>query len=1002
MLRVDLTITFLISLIINLDFAKNIDDYFPKLLNKADSLYAENEYLGALELYELALKNIQPKNDNFKDVASLLNKVGYIYIIYKEDNEKAKFYLDQVISIINRFEINDSTILGNFYSNLGVLYAYSRKPDSSLFFYDKALNFRRYSSEKMTTTYANIADVYRYVIFDYINAEYYYELALEVRESGLGKVDPKVGSIYYSLASASRLKGDLSKALTYAYKAQNVFYNNNNNDLYNLSLCNSLLANIFYQQKDIQKAIQNNKKAINLIIDKQGYISSNLPLFYNNQGEYYLELQSPDSSLLYCQKSLNLLRLSKKPNKAETLHLVYDLLGKTYAKKDMYDSSLFYLNQSVDIALKHYGNKHSQTAMSYISIGDCLNEQEKYITALSYYQKALTALVNGFESLNISDNPNISNKGSLSLLIEAMGKKSITLKNYYHKTGEIEYLKDALNCISLFDKALSIHRNSIFRESSKLRIADRFKKVYENAIECIYILYCLEQDKSLLEDAYFFFEKNKALLLLEALKQAELQKTSLPDSIVLLENSLDSELAFYISELDNSQNNKQSQYKSEDLQLKIFEIERKQEKLQDYLQEKYPKYFNVKYADSIHTYSRIEKITKEEGIMFIEYFYGDSAIYALGISDSVSQLVKIEKIDTLNKVLKKFISHMTNELSIDQFEEEFKNYQKLAYYLYKTLIDPLLKNIASNEKIVIVPDGLLSFLPFEALIRKISSKTEEDYKNLHYLLLDYKISYAFSGNILVENIEKKQAKKINKILAMSYAGEADSQLNGTESEVNAITYLPSEERIILKGYNATKDNFKYEASSADILHLAIHGKANHELPHLSNLVFRKNKDRLRDNLFYQYELFNLPIKARLTVLSACETGIGKFYNGEGVFSLARGFMYAGCPNIVTSLWKLEDQATGKIIESFYHHINKGETSENAITQAKIEFINNSDEISAHPKRWAGIIHLGAVNEKIVETRNNNYTKYTLICMTIILLSTNAFFFFKKKNVIHRH
>jgi CHAT domain-containing protein len=94
------------------------------------------------------------------------------------------------------------------------------------------------------------------------------------------------------------------------------------------------------------------------------------------------------------------------------------------------------------------------------------------------------------------------------------------------------------------------------------------------------------------------------------------------------------------------------------------------------------------------------------------------------------------------------------------------------------------------------------------------------------------------------------------------------------------------------------------------------------------------------------------------VLSACETGLGEVHEGEGIFSIARGFAYAGCPSLVMSLWKVNDMTTADLVDFFYKNLSQGQPKDEALRNAKLSFLQTADDLSAHPANWAAFIALG--------------------------------------------
>ena len=161
------------------------------------------------------------------------------------------------------------------------------------------------------------------------------------------------------------------------------------------------------------------------------------------------------------------------------------------------------------------------------------------------------------------------------------------------------------------------------------------------------------------------------------------------------------------------------------------------------------------------------------------------------------------------------------------------------------------------------------------------------------------------------------------------------------------------------GENATESNFKALSSEYDILHLAMHTLIDDENPLYSKLAFTYIPgDTLEDGFLNAIEIYNLSLKARLTVLSSCSSGFGKFQKGEGVMSLARSFMYAGCPSVVMTLWEVEDQSGAEIMSKFYYYLKKGYSKDKALRKAKLKFLKKTGMLKSHPYFWSPYINIG--------------------------------------------
>ena len=160
------------------------------------------------------------------------------------------------------------------------------------------------------------------------------------------------------------------------------------------------------------------------------------------------------------------------------------------------------------------------------------------------------------------------------------------------------------------------------------------------------------------------------------------------------------------------------------------------------------------------------------------------------------------------------------------------------------------------------------------------------------------------------------------------------------------------------GPEATEERFKQQAGSARILHVASHAIINDENPLYSKLVFAPNQDTIEDGLLHTYELYNMQLNSELVTLSACNTGIGKIHKGEGVMSLARGFMYAGVPNVLMSLWSVPDLSTSQIMQYFYEEMEEGKSKAEALRQAKLRYLEEADINTSAPFYWGAFVYLG--------------------------------------------
>jgi CHAT domain-containing protein len=163
----------------------------------------------------------------------------------------------------------------------------------------------------------------------------------------------------------------------------------------------------------------------------------------------------------------------------------------------------------------------------------------------------------------------------------------------------------------------------------------------------------------------------------------------------------------------------------------------------------------------------------------------------------------------------------------------------------------------------------------------------------------------------------------------------------------------------------------------------------------SKLVFTPEIDKKEDGLLNTYELFNMNLHAELAILSACNTGSGTLQAGEGILSIARGFFYAGVPSVVMTLWSVEDNSSALLMELFYKHLTEGLAKDEALRQAKLDYLKQSDQLTSYPYYWAGYVNIG--DNAPLEISRNKYLNYILIFSALILILASFYFIKRKRN-----
>ncbi|MCP3933667.1 MAG: CHAT domain-containing protein, partial [Bacteroidetes bacterium] len=394
----------------------------------------------------------------------------------------------------------------------------------------------------------------------------------------------------------------------------------------------------------------------------------------------------------------------------------------------------------------------------------------------------------------------------------------------------------------------------------------------------------------------------------------------------------------------------------------------------------YPVYHRQNYLNEFASVSDIQKKLNKQSIL-IEYFLTDSLLYIFGISKD-SFLVHQATFDSsstrsLNYVRNELNNHLASNNS-SQKESEIITFGSHSHNLYNRLLEPILSRIKNKSELIILPDGKLNFVPFEILLTD-NTKVYNTYRELPFLIKTHNIHYEYSATLLIENQKQKKRGKGYAGFAPEYEGDELFAVRGDDSLMLEQFYpnltreglgkLVFNEAEVTEGAGyfkgqsytgtiASEYEFKRIAENAKILHLAMHALTNDSDPLYSQLIFSEAGDTSEDGRLHAYELQNMDLKADLAVLSACNTGAGKVHRGEGVMSLSRTFKYAGCPNIVMSLWQANDRTTKDIMVSFFKNLKNGDGKADALRQARLEFLESTEEQYTHPYYWATFMLIG--------------------------------------------
>lgn len=820
----------------------------------------------------------------------------------------------------------------------------------------------------------------------------------------LGEQHEWVGRICNYIGYIHFLEENFDKAEKSLQQSIDIFEKNGENNDKNLATAYRRLGGVYRRQAAYEKTINYYKKAAKLYEQLENWnrvasMKISIAQIYEDKKkhkeatEIYKEvLQYPNLPFIYklaveqslieilCKeekyeealtKAQNLLKLGRQEFSSDAnkeISSIHESIADVCLLMSKFDKAETHLQKALKINknAEVFDGKGRETAETYRSLGKVFAKQGKEDKALKAYQKSLVTLLPNFnDSLNVTVNPTKKMLRNDPKAMELLAGKADVFIQKYEKLKDIKYLKSALETYNLSITQLNLLKQSFRTEDDQVWITGNEYIVYEKAIQTAIKLWENTQENTYAEQAFYLVEDSKASVLLAVSQEAAAQQlAAIPDSIKKEIKTYKTAITDLQTQVFQTKETKlQQTYKDS-----LFEVERKLEKKIEAVEKEYPNYKDVKFTKNIVTLSQIQEHLKISKEGLVEYFIGDKQIYIFTITAQQIQLKAIEKDSKFVENIHTLRALLNNQLKDD------KKYFEMAYELYNTLLKPFIDNETINkntlEKLIIIPDGILAYIPFEALITEKSTCEKNCYhiNKANYLIEKYTINYAYSASLLLEQTEQKNQASLSYLGFAPFAGTAKNSTNlqattrgcsnellqtlsASKIEVDSIHELLGGQ--IFQRETATKQKFIEEASKYKIVHLSTHACIDDTDPAFNRIYFA-------DEPLLNYELYNMELNAELAVLSACNTASGILKKGEGIMSLARAFTYAGCPSIITSLWSVPDVETSKVIIHFYKELAKGKPKDEALRNAKLKYLNQSNITSAEslPYFWAAFVPIG--------------------------------------------
>jgi len=718
----------------------------------------------------------------------------------------------------------------------------------------------------------------------------------------------------------------------------------------------------------------------------------------NNIGIIYKEYGNFHKALEFLFEAL---KIDRKAENDDFCAIDLINIGTIYRKlaafsKDMgaFEKSIQFFGESLGLAQKN-GDINTEIA-ALNNLGDVFIQLGDYKAALKYLyfgiEKANAAqkiyyagvLYNniGLASLELLDS-----KASLKCFYDAVdigleiSSYDILWEAYYglglcnEKAGNDIRASEYFNMSAdVIDKL----RSRITLDVDKAGFAKDKIQVYHRLVELYFRHFNSSDSPYHIKSIFKTIERAKARAFLDLLNEANvIIQDKLTPELVEQENKISESIAAELNKLARENHS---------IAGREFII-----KHLDLLEDKYTSFMNMVRVEIPElseivssepcSLEQVQSILLDNETILLEYFLGKERSFLLAITDTDYRLCELPAQQYIKDSLKAYL-----KLLSDGPEKKFKG-EKASLRLYNELVGPVEDLFSKSiQNLIIVPDGILYYLPFESLIMPLVSSRSGG----KYLVNKYSVSYMPSASSLLYLLTNMKHRSFDKdLLALgnpqydlilsdrengsspahimfdmyNSLGFHFSPLPYSEKEIRSIAkYFDKYRRDIFSRCDANERRIKNIARNEyRVIHFACHGFVDEIFPLRSALVLSSINSDKEDGFLLAREIYNLRLGSDMIVLSACQTGKGKIESGEGILGLQRAFFFAGARSVVSTLWEIGDKPAALFMQHFYKYLSRGFGKSNAIRLAKIKMLESP---YSHPFFWAGFILSGEYQSSI--------------------------------------
>ncbi|MCK5135178.1 MAG: CHAT domain-containing protein [Bacteroidales bacterium] len=789
--------------------------------------------------------------------------------------------------------------------------------------------------------------------------QYYRDAEALSSGTGPGPVSMRI-RIYNNIALLHNWLGDYTNALEHYNKAIRLLDSVPSRDEAYFSQLSRLQFNkgvVYFKLGRPEEALDILKESERI---KEVHGHEYLGSVYFNLARVYQLLGEPGLSREYYNKSIDHWTAEYDAGYYQLAN-VYLHFGQYLVDRGEVEQGLSCFQEALQNYTANYGIKHPLTSGCYEQMAGYYLDRGDFRQALELVQLALISVSGDFNDKNIFTNPAGESSFHDLTLLKGYATKSKALEGLAKKEEsedrKLEILTAALETNSRSIDVLHRLQGSYLSRESRIYLTSGQKELFSTGIRLNLQLFELFGQELYREQAFLMAARGKSNELLFEMKSKEsLYLESLPDTLALSISELKQQIDQYsnLIQVENMEvqpdSGKLAAWKEQ-----LFYTRDSFNRQMEHLFLEHPQIGQFKSLDIDFSMERIRQNLRRKETL-VEYFIsnpdrtGSKKLFVFVVTEKECHVHQDQIDSAFHRELDIVLGNLHEFNPYRETPLRYDSLKTALFGIYQQFVEPV-ESLFRGEKLVIVPDEELAYLPFGALIDRYEPETILNYAGLSYLMNQYDITYMYNSQLIKK--EKRRQLQFPRIMAWvpEYATSTEASirnLEGFSEEVREILEIVKGRSI----RNPDKGEAERLLEEDAVIHLAMHALAGEKAGGSPYFILDAEKDSFLTNRLHDYEINALTLSSPMVVLSSCRSGGGQLQGGEGIMSLSRSFLMAGAQSVVHTLWPVEDARGSELMVEYYRELKRGKSKSSALTRAKQQYLADTPLSYTHPYYWA--------------------------------------------------